>query len=199
MRLGAGLVPVVLLAAACGSGGDGATPPTTVRREATTTVAPIDPTAVPDEVTPAYVEAVLAELQRVNGEALRLAVDQGVVGEDVSIRLRAINTAEHLGTVVGFLVGDAAQGFPTTVRPPGRIQMTVTEVLAEADGCVAVRASGDFSGVTVDGATDVPLVLELVAKPGDVDPDRLNPTPWVLSRQLAADAPENEDVVLCAG
>ena len=86
---------LALLAAACGDD-DGASPDSTT----TTTSAPeetttsVDPFTVPDEITVEYVEAVLTELEKINGDALRLGVAEGCLrGGDRPARDRLRRTA----------------------------------------------------------------------------------------------------------
>ena len=79
------MVLLVALLGVCGDDDDDAAG-TTVPEATTTTVAPTTTTAAPDpftvpadpaDIDEAYVEAVLAELERINGDALRLMISDG--------------------------------------------------------------------------------------------------------------------------
>ena len=84
---------VVLAVAACSSGSHRSSPPTTVPVTSTSAV-PVaggpNPDVVPPVITVAYVNAVFAALNHINGNAARLLVDDGQFTNNVRSILRAI-------------------------------------------------------------------------------------------------------------
>jgi hypothetical protein len=183
VRRGA-LLAAVLLVASCGGDGDedeeAATTtvaPTTTAPETTTTAAP-DPFVVPDDpadIDEAYVEAVLRELERINGDALRLAVSEGL-SPRITELIESIYEPSLAGDQLELLARSAGEGFPGTSRPPGDVIASVNTILVARLDCVSADANYDFTAVADGAASDVALRVEL--RPSSPDASS-NGTPWV--------------------
>jgi hypothetical protein len=194
-RLGPGWGPVVAAAAAlvalsaCGDD-DGAAGETTTTTSSTTTEAAttttttevIDPTTVPAEITEEYVQAVLDELYAVQGEALRMAVDEGVVSGAVLSSLGTIYSESEARRVANAYIDAAAGGFSEVKRPPGDPQARVESVLTATAGCLFVRTTLDFEAVATASAEPAVVFVHLV-------PADQNATPWRIET-LAAVGPD---------
>jgi hypothetical protein len=174
---GLGVLAVLgVLAAGCGDDGGGAAgerTTTTVEPAVTTTTVPEDPWAVPEEIDEAYVQRVLQELYRLDGDALRIAVREGIVTEEVIEIVRSVYVPGELPYRLNELLEGAADGFEGVLRPPGDIAVTADEVVRIRTECLVVRAVHDFGAVSSRGASRLVSFVELFRGPG-------NGTGWVL-------------------
>lgn len=193
---------MIALLAACNGGSDGGEgaasttteAPTTTAAETTTTTSAPDPFTVPDDPTDideAYVEAVLTELERINGDALRLAISEGL-SPAVSDLLLSIYEPELGADQIDLLARSASEGFLSIRRPPGDVAVKVAVVHSGTVGCISVDASYDFSPVSENGETDLPLRVELRPQ---LAGHASNATPWVY---FLRDALEGELPSPCA-
>lgn len=152
--------------------------------------------AIPESIDAAYAEEVLRELYRVEGDALRAAVEAGEVTNDVAARIRAVYGQRISDAQLQVLREGANQGFPNLQHPVGDIVITVDEVLSADEDCAFVLGFRDYSAIDA-----VPLnrtnqrdFIQLLRIEPDQDPEGYNPTPWVIggaeARQGASE-PEN--------
>ncbi len=189
---------LVLSVSACGGGSHHAASPTTVRLtapSASTSNAPTPPasttTTVPDAVNiPAtidvpYVNAVLAQLNHVYGNAQRIEIATKFLPPSIPPLLRAIfgdpQYARELNVFSQALQGNTLDGFK--LDPPDPIS-TVTALTHGQAACIEAAVS------TVDNAqktgTAEPLALYVVLRPKlpANDPRRVNRTPWEIAYDL---------------
>lgn len=174
---------VVLTLAACTRGGyhgpEGLQPlPTTVE----------DTFAVPDVIDAAYVNRVLAELNRIDGDFNRLLVKTHTVEPKARALLRAIFNDPALDDEMRSL---ETLDYGNFKRPPGNRRTTVTEVVTGRPTCILAKVTYDFSAVAVatgsyPGEVDI---VTLRPKQEGADPHGKNPTPWAFSHleQIGAD------------
>lgn len=187
---------VAIVAGACSPGGaDG--PETTVPTSATTvaTTAVADPFAIPALIDAAYVDRVLAALNKVEGDLVRELVERNAVDTSARSRLRAIYNDPKFEQEFDSLIKLFGRGTAEFKRPPGDRVTTVTEVVSASPACILVRTSSDYSDVVVNpppkepGEVDVTTLRPTQA---EADPENLNPTPWSVSSDesvSAVDAP----------
>lgn len=159
-----------------------------------------DDYAVPAVIEAKYVDRVLAALNHVDGDALRLAIKENNLTKDVTDRLTAISTADWLE----FPLGDYSQlqinGWASIKPNPGDRVVTSQDIPIARSDCVLVHATEDSSARLVQPIG--PLDVYIVLAPADpaLDPRDFNPTPWAISRKFLAitleDTPEN---VRCGG
>lgn len=175
---------VIGLLAACGGGSDASEVAGTTTEATTTTVVETTTTAAPDpftvpadpaDIDEAYVEAVLTELERINGDALRLAVSEGL-SPAVSDLILSVFNADLAVLQVQILVEDYSNGFAGIRRPPGDVAASVSAISVARRDCISANVILDFSAVATNGVEASPTRIELRPKAAD---QLANPTPWV--------------------
>jgi len=171
------MVAALILGAACTPAKPAGLPHATVPTAPTTT----DPYARPAVVDEAYVNRVLAGLDQVVGEALRIARRNKAITPEVDELLRAIYTDARAALPLNRqLIGDAAARVSDNIRPElGNQVSTVSELLSVRYDCIFARVHRDLSPLVYRPNPD--LVVQWVGlTPLDPqrDPRHLNPTPW---------------------
>jgi hypothetical protein len=196
LRRAAGVVALLLataMIAACGDDGESAADTTTTARptttSSTTTTEPDDPWAVPDDIDEAYVQRVLTELYRLDGEATRLAISEGVVTDQVIELVRHVFVDELAAAHLNALVEDAHAGFPGYVDPPGDASVQLVELLAASRSCVSVVIELDFSPMVVSPtARPLSYVVLRPASAGNAPGWRINWLEVVERREIPHEA-----------
>jgi hypothetical protein len=181
-----GAVAVLTLAGgACSSSkgsdrADPVVPVPTAPAETTTTAAP-DPFAIPEVIDEAYVNRVLAELDEINGDAVREIVSRGAIPFESIERIRAIyNDPEYEQQSDGLRV--LLEGEPTRLKaPPGNRKTTVIRLVRAGAKCIFAQVKVDFADVVVSPPPTVAdefqaLILERTQL--GADPKGLNRTSW---------------------
>jgi hypothetical protein len=138
----------------------------------------------------AYVDAVLAALNHVYGNATRALRSSHAVSAEVKTDLRSIFNDPLYDQQV-----DAAklslQGVINNVRShPGDLKTTVSRLLTASTSCIFVKTQTDFSSAFIH-TTPEPAseYFELAPKQPDDDPSNLNPTRWAFAKSLAYRTP----------
>ena len=170
---------VLLVAAACSQSGDERGPTATVPPAATTT-RPADPYAVPEVIDAAYVNRVLAGLDAVMGDVVRLVVKTKTLPPEAYDRLRAIyGDDELLQREIDGFQDDLEGGLRGYHAEPGPKRTTVQQLLTATPSCVFARVSRDYSAVGV-GANPQLLNQWIGLRRLDESRDshRHNPTKW---------------------
>lgn len=193
-RVPAALLVVVGVLVACGDDGEPPAPATTTgptTTEPPTTITTVDPFTVPDDpadITEAYVEAVLRELERINGDALRLAIAEGM-SPAVADLLLAIGSPDFAERRADLLLEESEAGWPGIRQSPGDVITFVTDILAATVDCVGVAAKQDFSRVG-EGNNVVSVRIELERR----EPTTVNRTGWVfVLRQPVTESSELDE------
>ena len=121
---------------------------------ATTTTT--DPYAVPAVIDEAYVNRVLAGLDAVVGDVVRMVVRTRTIPREGVDRLRAVyGTDEALDRILNSLSISVSQGLSGFRNEPGDKKSRVVELLIRSSACVFAKISRDFSAVSVGSpATD---------------------------------------------
>jgi hypothetical protein len=191
-------VAVVLasVAVVAGCGGDGDDPP--AASVPSGSEASADPTTsttvgvdeVPDEITVEYVQRVMDALDASWGDMYRLYVASGGPTAETAAWLDALYDGEQQRRMDVALGEEAADGFDSTLQPPGDPRTHVLEILSASSRCVRVRADRDYDRVlggppTDDKTTDVALRF---ATPSDY-----NVTTWQITRELSGAIVEEDD------
>jgi len=196
-RSGLLVVALVALSVGCtGDDDDGDTssttteaPTTTTAVETTTTTAAPDPFTVPSDpadIDEAYVEAVLTELERINGDALRLAVSEGL-SPQITELIRSIYEPTRAATEFDLLVDASIGGFPGVRVDPGDAVPSVDEILSASASCIGVDTHFDFTAVSGASNDPLPLRIELRQQAAGVP---TNPTSWVYTVKSVNDGVE---------
>jgi hypothetical protein len=137
-------------------------------------------------ITVAYVNAVLAVLNHIYGNATRTLRATHEVNADVKADLRAIfNDPLYSQQVEGATL--SLQGAINNVRPTAGDGLTVVKSLITASPvCIFVETTTTLSAVLVHTTpTAASEYYELAPKQHGSDPGDLNPTPWSFAFNVA--------------
>lgn len=149
---------------------------------ASQTAASPSPDVIPPVITPAYVNAVFAVLNHINGNAVRALLAAGSVTPGVESELHAIYGPPLYSVELKVFQNGLSQGRSNLRNPVGDRRTTVREVLAASPSCLFVETISDLSAVEVTpSAHPASEYWELQPKAPSEDPGDLNPTPWILS------------------
>jgi hypothetical protein len=147
-----------------------------------TTTTTTDPYAPPPVIDAAYVNRVLAGLDQVVGEAVRMALEHRAVTPQVEEYLRAAYADEGDAFVAHRerLQNDAERASDNIREPPGRQATTVSRLISIRADCIFAEVHRDFSAVVIKPNPEL-AVQWIGLKPLDRrrDPADVNPTPWM--------------------
>ena len=122
-----------------------------------------------------YVQRVLDEIYRLDGEAARYIYAKRLPDAEFNARLEAIFGEPALGEAKSLYGQGAARGFDNFANPPGNPKIQVRSIVETTPSCILVRASLDFRPLFVGADRTQPDgVVQLSL--ADVLP--LNPTGW---------------------
>lgn len=150
------------LAGTGGGGGGGATGP------------------IPKVITVAYVDAVFAQLDALQGDALRSTIAVGHLSTSAVRDLYAIMTPKLAWSAIRAYQVSASEEFPYTRRPPGNLSTIVLSLLKVSRNCVVAKVILNYSEIETRHLPQ-PTVQYL----GIRDRSILNaasgdPTPWAV-------------------
>lgn len=140
----------VLALATCG--GSKAGPGATVPRPTTTTT--ISVATVPEVITVAYAQAVMDELDRVLGDAIRELVASKGPSDAFVARLKAVYADPQYSKEASLYGEDAANDFKGYRIPPGNPSTRVKEIVGSSRSCLIVLARRSLSEFFVDSAPE---------------------------------------------
>ncbi|MGI8685055.1 MAG: hypothetical protein ACR2MO_08225 [Acidimicrobiales bacterium] len=176
---------------------------TTAAPVTATTTPPADPFAAPAVVDEAYVNRVLAALDKVDGDALRSVVATRTVDRSAIERTRAIyNDPEfdvELASLHRVLTPDRLAAFRS---PPGDRRTEVRRISSSRPGCLVVEVTLDFSAVALSPPAFSPnerQVIVLVPTQAGANPKGLNPTPWSIRYDNVITVGETDKEAMCPG
>lgn len=171
-------VALVVLAGCSGPGHGSSAPATSAGRR--TVVAP-NPDVIPAVITPAYVNAVFAVLNHINGNAVRSMLAANSVTPAVRRDLRAI-FADPLYAQELKIANQSLHSDLSNVRkPPGDRVTRVHKIISASRHCIFVETTTDLSKVLL--RAPAPAASEyygLDLKTAADDPHHFNPTPWAI-------------------
>jgi len=174
---------LLMTAVACGPSKDQATPAPIVtvatEPERTTTT---NPYAIPAVIDAAYVNRVLAGLDAITGDVVRLVLKTKTIPREAYDRLRAIYaTDDWLQLEIDSFQKDLRNGL-TGYRPdPGNAITTATQLITVTPTCVFARVNRDYSAVGTNSTTSDTQWVALRPLSTDRDSQRYNPTTWALA------------------
>ncbi len=183
-RLAVALALSALLAAC--SGGTVAAPPpsSTTEPPPTSTSSTTEPATTtstslgfdkPATIDVAYVQRVLDEIYRLEGDAARHLYANKVPDAEFNERLEAIFGDPELSDAKTSFGRDAAERLSNFTEPPGDPIVKVLSIVDSAPDCIVAQATLNFTALYKRTAPASPTVLiQLLA--GSVEP--LNPVPW---------------------
>ncbi|MEX1177159.1 MAG: hypothetical protein WEB09_01740 [Nitriliruptor sp.] len=146
---------------------------------------PDDPFAVPDEIDVEYVQRVVDELFRIQGDAYRAAVEADIEpGEPVPTEfldpLRQISAdGEYFARLGALMQQSADAGFADLVDPPADREFEVEELFSAESDCIVASGDVDFT-VTAANPDQPTLLHNYVLVPSD-----RNPTGWAIRTSTA--------------
>jgi len=185
MRTVAASLALALVLVACTGGTKSPPPPTSVTTQpvpvdtAPATSAPTTSTLLdferPIAIDVPYVQRVLDEIYRLEGEAARYIYAKGVPDAEFNARLEAIFGDPALEATKSLYGQGAAQRFDTFANPPGTPKVKVRSVVEATAECILVTASLDFRPL-FKGADRTEPDGVIILSIGEVLP--LNPTGW---------------------
>lgn len=153
----------------------------------TPTTAPIDVSVIPPVIDEGYVNAVLAALDEVDGQAARIIVAAKNVTPEAADLLNAIYSDDRFGIQVDAwyeAIGEDPQ--LTAIRPnPGNRKTTVRRLIGVSADCVWMAVERDHSA---NSTNPVPVREEyMLLRPLDRsnDPNGYNPTAWMITAEGA--------------
>ncbi|MGH9155509.1 MAG: hypothetical protein ACRD1K_06695 [Acidimicrobiales bacterium] len=145
------------------------------------TTATTDPFAVPAVIDAVYVNRVLAELYRIEGDVVRAVLGSRALDIQQTAGLRAVYNDPQYQTELESLPELATADTSRFKAPPGNRQARVSLLVAAGPRCVVAATHSDFSDVVRVPPTQPPDEVDLITlRPTQegADPARLNPTGW---------------------
>lgn len=181
------LLLTACIAAACTSSSGarstiGANPTIATELAPTTTT---NPYAVPAVIDAAYVNRVLAGLDAIRGDALRIVMQTHSFPREAYDRLRAAYGVDNwLQLALDVLQNDMQRNFDGYSSVPGNEVTTVNELITAKSTCIFARVTRDYSAIG-PGASKSSDRNWVVLQPYDPtrDPNTFNRTGWALSYQ----------------
>lgn len=185
------LLLVLFLAACSGKSHDAAPttsapppPPSTAATVQATppTTALVNPDVIPPVITAAYVNAVFAVLNHINGDAVRALVASKRVTPTVTLYLRAAYNDPLYAEELRIAQQSLVENLSNVRSPPGDILTTVERLISATPTCIFAETRSDFSNVVRVSATPAASeYFSLSLKQLRNDPGRVNRTPWEFS------------------
>ncbi len=156
-----------------------AIPTATVRTEPEPTTT-TNPYAVPAVIDVAYVNRVLAGLDAVNGDVVRLAYRTRTIPLEALDRLKSIYATQlMLQFAIDGLQLDMSYGFKNYRVGSGNRVSTVTQLITVQPNCVFAQVHRDFSATSTDTSAGVnPQWIAILRLDPLRDPNHFNATQW---------------------
>jgi hypothetical protein len=168
------------LAAACGGGRANVGPGATVPQARSTSTTTADPYAIRSPITAAYVQRVLAALDAISADAIRIVIAQGRLVPDAARRLRAISTSTSFEQQSMIVLNQIGAGLSNYRSAPGPVRDTVQELISARPSCIFASLTRDLSALEKQPESLPTNFVVLRPRSSGDDPTDLNPTPWVI-------------------
>ena len=153
------------------------------RATTTSTTSAAERYAIPDTITPEYVNDVLAALNHVYGDVVRKHISTGELSPQDLVPLRAIYYEaefQEQGAAIGRSPRLPDEKYAS---PIGDRRISVDRLLTTRPECVAAEVTYDFSPLLVEAPPPGRGWLSLRPKEAGTDPDGRNPTPWAIASE----------------
>ncbi len=185
MRVPALLVAVGLGLAACSGSGDSSADPTvpTAASTSSTTARAIDVSIIPEQIDEAYLNAVLAALDEVDGQATRIIVATKRFPPEAADLLNSIYSDEEFDRQAELWFASIGHDPELKgIRPDADRRKTAVERIIEASPqCIWLAIRRDYSAVNFDPGPDETEYLALEPLDRSNDPTQTNKTPWMIT------------------
>jgi hypothetical protein len=171
-----GVLVAALAVGACADNNEPVGPTATLAQPTTTT----DPYAVPPVIDEAYVNRVLAGLDKAVGDVVRLVVSSRTISPAAIERLEAFYIGDALQLQVDLFQNDMFDRFAGYRESPGDQVTTVTKLIDASDSCIFAEVHKDLSAVSLNPNPRFAKqwVALVPAAPGH-DRSGVNKTRWV--------------------
>ncbi|HEX2039300.1 MAG TPA: hypothetical protein VHF47_06165 [Acidimicrobiales bacterium] len=136
---------------------------------------------MPAVIDVAYVEKVMAALDHVYGDAIRILARERQITKEFLEHLVAIYTEREFEVAQRAWVEDVAKGLPGLVGAPENPRTGIRHALLLTEACILVAVDRDFSGSRSSPPSTPQKFIGLTPKQPARDPRNLNPTPWSIS------------------
>lgn len=152
------------------------------RATTTSTTSAAERYAVPDAITPEYVNDVLAALNHVYGDVVRKkAIERSLQPTDL-IPLRAVFNDPEFEVQAELISKTPPKPLGEYTDPIGERRVTVIKLLTANPDCIAVEATFDYSSLLRHPPAPAVGWITLRHTQTEADPQNLNPTPWSIAR-----------------
>lgn len=177
-------VAAALVLSACRGGDDGGASPTVPTASTTTTTLP-DVSVIPQVIDEAYLNGVLAALDDVYGEAVRIIVETKRFPPEAADRLNAVYGDEEFEHEANTWVQSLARDPELrNFRPePGNRKTKVERIIAASPSCVWMAVRRDRSASNFDPGPDRIEYVALRPLDRSNDPKGVNPTRWMITTE----------------
>lgn len=161
-----------------GCGSSKGSPGATVPRPTTSTT--ISVATVPAVITVAYAQAVMDELDKILGDAIRELVASKGPSDAFVARLKAVYAEPQYSEEESVYGEEAAKEFKGYRIPPGDPKTRIVKIVGSSESCLIVRADRSFADVFSEPptATARDVYIDLRIRDRGRDPTGLNPTAW---------------------
>lgn len=144
---------------------------------------------VPDNIDAPYVDQVMAELDRLEGDAVKELVAKRAPTQRFDALLQAVYDEPGYARSRATYFQDVADGFVDLASRPGQPRTRVSEIVDASRDCVVARTSRSYESVYVGAlpAGDSDGYVQLHLKEQSSDPAGLNPTAWSIVSDIVAE------------
>ncbi|MGI8685090.1 MAG: hypothetical protein ACR2MO_08405 [Acidimicrobiales bacterium] len=148
----------------------------------TSVAAAPDISAIPEVIDEAYVNAVLAALDEIDGQATRIIVSAKRVPDEALALLQAILSDKEYFIEAKERVDALARDPEMTgfLPNPGNKVTTVQRIIGASRSCVWLAVQRDYSKANVDPGPTTTDYLALVPLDRSNDPKEVNRTAWMI-------------------
>ena len=153
------------------------------RATTTSTTSAAERYAIPETITPEYVNDVLAALNHVYGDVFRSYLTSKQLSPADVVPLRAIYSQAEFEEQAAALAKTPLGSPDDYPSPVGDRRITVTRILSTSPTCVSAEGTYDFSAVLKSPPALRSVWLSLRAKDTASDVNTLNPTPWSIATE----------------
>jgi hypothetical protein len=175
VSLALGLVALLAALGACNESSEPLGPTATVPQGTTTT----NPYAVPAVIDEAYVNRVLAGLDQVVGDVVRLLMESRSFPPAAVNRLKEVYLDQELLQLsVDVYQDDLIRGFPDKRPSPGNRRTTVVDLISVRSDCIFAKVDVDYSAIFE--VSDPSFRTQWVSLIPDTRSHSFNPTSWGL-------------------
>ena len=159
--------------------------PTTSTVAPTTTTVAINTSVVPAVITVAYVNAVLAQLNHVYGNAVRLVVKTGTIPPAAVADLQAIYSGQQYQDELRIFSIQIVNGLQNIKSDPGDRVFTVERFIQVTQACISLVVSANYSALTSSPAAPA-VAFVWMTRSSQADAKSLNNTEWDFSGEMSA-------------